>query len=272
MKTKPVQQPETPDATDTHTQSDQTSDPLGGFLSDIEHSSPDPSDAAIASYLASNKPTETTPEQRSGTAPQSTSGSVGDQYDSEGNRFDPAIHATKPDGSPSLTSSGKFRKKRQSKVHRPGAEKAAQSDPQSQQLTEQQKAQARAAGVACAEIMFRSAQVLGGPEWEPIKDDKKGIDERRDMHEAFALYCEQKGVTDIPPGALLAITIAAYAMPRFALPETQSRTKRFTVWVANKFYQLRGRKKNAARSDSGNDGKRENASSEADSKGKEGKR
>lgn len=173
--------------------------------------------------------------------------------DSSGAVFDPAIHATGPDGRGMLNASGVFAKKRGRKAGQasPAAEKTLGSAQKpapagvsgesriggvvdKAQLAAQatSQAQCRAAGIAAAEMLFAVGQVLGGEEWAPAKNASLGTDERAMMHSAMAEYFVAKGVSDIPPGAALSFCIIAYAAPRFAMPKTQSRWQAAKSFVA----------------------------------------
>lgn len=198
--------------------------------------------------------------------------------DKSGALFDPTIHAVKSDGSPSLTKSGYFRRKRGTgaRVIVPGAasippdEARRIAEQQAQAIEEQKRRKAMIAAQGISEIIFKSGYMLGGEEWLPIKNDEKQIDERRDMHTAWAEYCYARGVEDIPPGLLVAFVCSAYALPRFAGQETQKRLgafatglKRVKLWFEN--WRLKRGVKNAARIANGNDGERKNDTGESDS-------
>lgn len=239
---------------------------LDDVLADIEDQTPTPNvDAIETARAALSNASEETNNAPPNNPP------IGDLVDVDGVAFDPAKHAVKPDGTPSMTSTGRFRRKRgqgtRSRIAAPNrSASTAAPDNATPQLTEEQKQQARNAGIAAAEILFRTAVMFGGDDWHPIKNDEKQIDERRDMQNAFAFYCEQKGVTDFPPGVLLAITISSYALPRFTMPETQKRTGKFVSWIRNCAYKfVVWRKNRAARSNSRNDRKREDNTSKTDS-------
>ncbi len=197
--------------------------------------------------------------------------------DKAGELFNPELHAVKADGSPSYAKSGVFRRKRGtgSRVSVPvanalppdEARRIAEANAQAAEEQKRRKAMIAASGIA--EIIFKSGYMLGGDEWLPIKNEEKQIDERRDMTTAWAEYCYARGVEDIPPGMLVAFVVSAYALPRFAAPETQKRLGRFAtfikrgkLWFEN-WRLTRGSKKNAARVANGNDGERENDSRES---------
>lgn len=236
---------------------------LEEFLETMEDESPTPNEVAIAATMESSE--ENIPSSANDPSPSSI-------LDVDGTRFDPAIHGVRADGSPSLTSAGRFRRKRgagaapRSKVALPNK----QSSTATHGITDEQRQHARVTGAACAEMLFRTAQILGGDEWAPVKSDEHQIDERRDMQNAMSTYCEAKGYTDLPPGVFLAFTLTAYAAPRFTLPETKKRTKNFIQWIREKAINVAAwRAKRAARTNARNDGKRKDHASEKDSNAKE---
>ena len=55
--------------------------------------------------------------------------------------------------------------------------------------------------------------------------------ERGSMANAWGAYLESKGVKDIPPGFILAISLATYAAPRVSRPTTKSRIVAMWGWV-----------------------------------------
>ena len=206
---------------------------------------------------------------------------AGEIRDKAGELFNPELHAVKADGSPSYAKSGVFRRKRGtgSRVTIPAAnaippdEARRIAEANAQAAEEQKRRRAMIAAQGISEIIFKSGYMLGGDEWLPIKNEEKQIDERRDMHTAWAEYCYARGVEDIPPGMLVAFVVSAYALPRFAAPETQKRlgtfatfVKRGKLWFEN-WRLSRGSKKNAARITNGNDGERENDSRESNRAG-----
>lgn len=77
-----------------------------------------------------------------------------------------------------------------------------------------------------------------GPEWQArvIKSESGDVmlDERAYMGKCYADYCNAKGIRDIPPGVALAMSLIAYAAPRFAQPETAERAGTIREWFACK--------------------------------------
>lgn len=267
----------------------------------IEKPKPETKPAAVTTFAESqreNAPEETaddlarkalagTTEQKENAEPLSTDAQAkapgtpaNEVRDKAGELFNPELHAVKSDGSPSFAKSGVFRRKRGtggSRVAVPAAnalppdEARRIAEANAQAAEEQKRRKAAIAAGGIAEIIFKSGYMLGGDEWLPIKNDEKQIDERRDMHTAWAEYCYARGVEDIPPGLLVAFVCSAYALPRFAGPETQKRVgafatfvKRGKLWFEN--WRLK-RGNNAARIANRNDGERKDNASEGDSGG-----
>lgn len=185
--------------------------------------------------------------------------------DSFGTVFDPALHAVNVEGAPSRTPLGKFRKKR-------GTSSVSTTSKAlvAAQQTEQQKQAARAAGQLAADMMIGSCVTLLGEEWVPVTTgvDKKAepvkFDEHSNLRRSFADYFEAKNIRDFPPGIALSIAMTSYIMPRvIGGKETKSRLAKAKVWIAEKYAAMR-KKKDATQPDSGDNGERENDTSEKD--------
>lgn len=132
--------------------------------------------------------------------------------DSSGVVFDPEQHATKRDGSPSYTKSGRFRK-----LRRPNGSARAAVDP----TPENQKYRAAAEGTVAAVEML--GMMIGGDAFRYVKDKKARIDERAAGIDAWTSYYEARDIEDIPPGLVVAIWAIAYAAPRFGDPSVRKR-------------------------------------------------
>lgn len=180
--------------------------------------------------------------------------------DKSGALFDPAIHVTGPDGRGMLTVRGTWAQKRGRKSNDAQSSQSAQkaqpaksvlggpaAPPTAQSIADAQKAnqdmQSRSAGIAAAEMLFMAGQIIGGDEWKPMQNKEMGLDERAVMHGAFGDYFVSKGKSDIPPGAVLAFAIIAYAAPRFAMPKTQTRFQKIkgavvTWWTNRKLRKM----------------------------------
>jgi len=171
--------------------------------------------------------------------------------DRVGARFDPAIHATSADGKGTLTARGTWALKRGKKsgVHPvadavKGSTLGATPNNPADAKKAADVASSRNAGIAAAEMFLVAAQVAGGEEFTPIKDEKAGRDERAMMHEAFANYFAATGKKDIPPGAALGFAMMAYIAPRLFMPQTKARLSgikaKIAQWWVNRKLRKQG--------------------------------
>lgn len=157
-----------------------------------------------------------------------------DLRDSDGNPFDKAIHKTDKDGNPTVSKLGKL-------IKRPGRKSGASTaetrsyiggvSAEKMSDEQQQKIQCRASGKMAANLLITLGMVAGGDEWQPVRDEKTGLDEKLMLEGAFADYFEATGKTDIPPGMALTVAIGGYALPRFTMPKTQSRMQKMTSGI-----------------------------------------
>jgi len=176
--------------------------------------------------------------------------------DKAGTRFDPALHATNDDGSPKLTATGAYAKKRGRKAGGPALSTMPASGPKpgipgasAEALATAAQAQAaRSAGIQAAQLVFAVGVIFGGDEWQPRTDAKTGLDERAMMEGAMGEYFVSQGKTDIPPGIALTFCMLAYAAPRFAMPKTQSRVQtvkaKIVQWWTNRKLRKMGMQAN----------------------------
>lgn len=151
--------------------------------------------------------------------------------DKRGDTFDPNIHAVEEDGTPKMTAAGNFSKKRGRKAGQTNSTLNTGSVQKPQETIDPQKAlknKQRQAGNAAANTLITLGVVMGGEEWQPIKNEEHGIDEKFTLEMAFSDYFEAKQMEDIPAGIALSIAIIGYAAPRFTMPKTQERSK--SLW------------------------------------------
>jgi len=131
--------------------------------------------------------------------------------DSSGTVFDPEIHQTKRDGSPSYTKSGRFRKVRRAN----GASNKVEAEPEDHRY--------RVAAEGTVATIEMLGVMLGGDAFRYIKDKKAKIDERAAGVDAWASYFEAHDIDDFPPGIVVAIWALTYAAPRFGDPTVRQR-------------------------------------------------
>ena len=163
-----------------------------------------------------------------------------------GESFNPDIHATTSDGLPSVTKTGKFRKKAGRKAATSSSSGSSiggvDSKPSTMTPEQQAKVVSRANGRATAELIFAACTALGGKEWIPMKDDTIGIDDRAQMTDAWSAYYEATGKQDLPPGLIVGIACISYAAPRFTMPQTQTRAQKVVTWFKAKIANRKAKK------------------------------
>lgn len=217
---------------DTHTPG------LGGIASAILDQQPEPQENAIM-QAAENDAAENPPLVIDGGTPATPAVTLG-AMDSNGEAWNPDIHATGADGGGVKTAKGTWRKRRgvgRSTVGAP-TQRAA-GNPATVD-----DSQSRAAGVACAHSVFMMGRMVGGEEWAPRVDAERN--EPAMMEKAFGDYFVAKGYNDFPPGLALSMALFAYAGPRFTMPVTQSRMVKFKQWAAAKWIAYKHRRENKA--------------------------
>jgi hypothetical protein len=190
---------------------------------------------AIAATLVSEKP-EVQPHAIA-QADAERAAAVG--KDSQGNDFNPAIHAVNADGSPRKTMTGRYALKRGRKSD---SDKSADSStsakgivlPGGKPSMTAKEQSARSGGVGAANLLLMVSVGLGGDEWQPRKDEKSGLDEKAMLEQAFGDFFVAKGYEDLPPGWALVAALGMYAMPRFHMPKTQTRMQKLRAWIGAK--------------------------------------
>lgn len=150
--------------------------------------------------------------------------------DAKGNRFDPAIHAD-----PNRRNrDGSFSKKRGRKAGSTGggsgsSRKAVDSS--------------REAGKAAAHATFMLGVVIGGEEWQPVIDEKNGLNEPLTMEQAWTAWFDEQGITEFPAWVQLVIVMTAYSAPRMFMPKTKSRLKKAVRFFAKKVLPHLGKRR-----------------------------
>ena len=149
------------------------------------------------------------------------------EVDKDGNAFDPELHQTNEDGTPKIGASGKLLKRRGKGGSRLKRPKKEQISPETLQCQSQAK-------LATALLVTLGVSIFGD-EWQPMSDEKLGLDEKSMLEEAFTDYFVATGAKDLPPSLALALAVGAYSLPRFTLPKTQNRLVKFGGWVSKKW-------------------------------------
>ena len=156
-------------------------------------------------------------------------------------KFDPAIHSVGKDGKPTVTKTGKFRKKNQ-KFIRPDAVEEKPVAPAPAVTSE------HAAQVTSGLIEQLSVTL--------ISDDFVYSElERASNIKAWEQCYDYYGGVNIPPPAALALNHIGIIVARAHKEKPQMKFALFVTWIKNKFKR---KPKNGAHASSGNDGKREN--------------
>jgi hypothetical protein len=155
--------------------------------------------------------------------------------DRHGDAFDKDRHKSDSEGKPVLTASGKLSLK---SGRRAGATGSAQKSKVSTGPTASPAAiedaakiqKMRASGKGFANMFLTLGVGVGGDEWAPTKTPE--YDERTMLETCFADYFEATGKDDLPPSMALAAGMAAYALPRFQMPNTKLKAKTIAERIA----------------------------------------
>jgi hypothetical protein len=173
--------------------------------------------------------------------------------DDSGETFDPSKHASDENGQPVKTASGKFRKR---SGRKPGATGNSDNTQKPKSQLGNVNANSRdnqppavdpgtiEAARAAAHLTFQAGLLLGGEDFQPIIDQSTGLNEPLQMENAYKNYFQARGVTDFPPGVALAVTMIAYAAPRFSQPRTKTRLQKVGAWFKKTFSRKKETPKN----------------------------
>lgn len=240
---------------------------------------PTPSPEALERVLSDETESPTSTPGTITPPPVMGSGSAG-PVDKYGDTFDPDKHQTESDGSPKLSKAGKLCLRPGNRSKSRTSKKAGTNDskvftPGSQAvnpatgLSPAQEQQARVTGKVAASLLVNVSMMVGGQDFAPRVVPEQNFDEMAVLESGFADYLIATGKTDLPPGVALTTVVAMYMLPRFTMKTTQTRAKAvggkiYTWWQNRKLKKQRKaeKKSNGAQSDTGNDGKRENDTSE----------
>jgi hypothetical protein len=136
--------------------------------------------------------------------------------------FDPSIHETNADGTPRRTKNGDFRRKRGRRGN--GTNGSGTHDSNTSQTPNDTGNASTTVnytqmGEMFAGMLFSTCVATFGNKWEPKAE------ERSNITNATARYCESVGMQDIPPGIALVLCVGMYALPRFNDPETKAKIR-----------------------------------------------
>lgn len=160
------------------------------------------------------------------------------------NVFDPRIHCIdSKTGKPLKNKDGTYRLKPTWQRAKVGTEtaNATSAEPRIAAPDVVAAESVRQAAIVAAGLTFVAAQSLLGPEWAPINDPTRGVNEPALVAGGFEEYFKSMGNVSLPPWAALALALGSYAAPRVALPQTKSRAaaiwdrcKKIGKWMRSK--------------------------------------
>lgn len=171
--------------------------------------------------------------------------------DKNGVSFDPNLHKVKKDGTPTVSKLGKLMLKPNApkesstkNTTKSSAQNVGQIDEQVE-LSPSEKQQCVALGKVSANMIFAVGRMVGGQEWQPVK--QQGYDEAAAMEQAFADYYIVSGKTEMSPSAALGLAICSYALPRFTMPETKKKSASIGRKLHAWWHSRKGAKEEKAR-------------------------
>lgn len=171
--------------------------------------------------------------------------------------FDPAIHATNPDGTPRLRKDGSYAHKRgrggrksvadgtagdadlfaddagNSPASVPGVSRETTAPTPTPATAPNLNTNQAATMLVIAGTTMMSKLV--GPEWAAEKPEQKAL------IDATKIYLDSKGGLNVTPEMGLCIALCMYAVPRVAHENTRSKFGRAVDWVRDRFTVLRAR-------------------------------
>ena len=153
------------------------------------------------------------------------------------------------DGTPRLTKSGAYMRKRGPAKGSTPKSKAGDTDLFSDVPRETQPVAAAAPSPATTAATLNNRAVAAmlvttcttlaerviGPEWKAEKDESKALTD------AARVYLDSIGGVEISPGTALVIAVVGYSLPRLAVPNTQTKLQKLGGWVSSRIVWLRGR-------------------------------
>lgn len=219
-----IELPEMPPANVPETEGDGVAEIASDFIENM----PEVSEHAVAAHMAK--------ETAALSAPKMT--------DKSGTVFDPTIHTLGADGTPTLTKSGLYARKRGRKAGQstlgsvPGTGAPSNS---TQPLGEPQKVPATGqkmtptlmgagAAVATANVFMAAF----GPDLKPsAKNELTGQPDLDTLRDAYAQFFLESGIERVPPWIGIAIALSTYAGPKMAKPDALTRAKQLALGAAN---------------------------------------
>ena len=158
--------------------------------------------------------------------------------------FDPAIHATGPDGQPKRRGDGSFALRRGRKpgsktgtapASTPTLDAGATVEPGTADAPEAPASMSnREAARQVCNLAIGAATALIGPEWAPTSKE-----EANNLSTAVKNYFDARGQVQLSPEWGLVFAVVAYSAPRFAHENTASKFSRAVNWCKKKYLDLR---------------------------------
>lgn len=161
--------------------------------------------------------------------------------ENDGQIFDPAIHRVGDDGKPSVTKTGKFRKKTGLKFIRPEDKKKEEVKTGIPEIS------SKDAAIVTSGLIEQISVKLIGDEFNYNEM------ERNSNVQAWERTYDHYGGVNLSPPAALALNHMSIILARSTQPQTISKMKLFGAWIKSKMTR---KKKHGSQSDSRNDGKR----------------
>jgi len=155
--------------------------------------------------------------------------------DFSGRPFDPSLHMVDEAGMPKLTKTGFIRSKpgqgfraETSRLDPTAGDVPAEEAPRP--IAKSTESEIQATASVSAHLFVRTAVLVGGDEFEAESD------EQAHLTKSFADYYRAKGITDIPPGAALALGLGFFVLKRWNRPAVVERRK--TIWARVKGWYI----------------------------------
>jgi hypothetical protein len=139
------------------------------------------------------------------------------------------------DGRPKLTKTGYVRSKPgqgfradASRLDPTAGDVAREDAPPA--VAKSTESEVQSTAIVSAHLFVRTAVLVGGEEFEAESD------EQTHLVKAFADYYRVKGITDIPPGAALALGLGFFVLKRWNRPAVVERRK--SIWARVKGWYI----------------------------------
>lgn len=219
-----IETPEAATIIDTETEGDGIAQIAADFIVNM----PEVSQHAVDAHTAKETATQNAPKT----------------VDKNGSIFDPTIHAVNADGSPALTKTGLYARKRGRKAgvstlgNVPGNLQTGKAPPvagEPQKVpTGVQKVSPMVMGAGAAVATANVFMMAFGPDLEPSKKNElTGQSDLETLRDAYAQFFIESGIDHVPPFLGLAIALSTYAGPKMMKETALSRAKILVLKTAD---------------------------------------